>query len=118
MDEDLFWIEDADLCLRIHQVGWKVYFVPDIQIVHFGEASAKTNLRLKIRRQYFNKIGFIAKYGHKFELIILEIFLFIEVAIKLLIRLVEQPFSKGRFTQRIQGYMDVEAGILRGKINN
>jgi GT2 family glycosyltransferase len=37
MDEQFFaYQEDADYCLRAHQAGWEVYYMPEAQIIHFG----------------------------------------------------------------------------------
>ena len=42
MDEDFFMYgEDLDYCYRIKQAGWKIYYVPDTQIVHYKGESAK-----------------------------------------------------------------------------
>jgi len=39
-DETFFmYAEDVDLCLRIRQAGWKVYFAPAMTITHFGGGS-------------------------------------------------------------------------------
>lgn len=35
-DEDYFWYgEDLDFCYRVKQKGWKIMFVPDVQITHY-----------------------------------------------------------------------------------
>jgi GT2 family glycosyltransferase len=37
MDEQFFmYFEDDDLCMRIVKDGWKNYYVPDAEIVHYG----------------------------------------------------------------------------------
>jgi GT2 family glycosyltransferase len=39
-DEDYFlFVEDIDLCYRIGERGWKVYYVPDTSVIHFGGRS-------------------------------------------------------------------------------
>ena len=44
LDEDFFMYgEDLDWCYRIREAGWKIYYVPDTQIIHFkGESSKKS----------------------------------------------------------------------------
>jgi GT2 family glycosyltransferase len=41
MDESFFmYAEDADLCLRVRQAGFQVYYVPDVAIIHYrGQAT-------------------------------------------------------------------------------
>jgi len=37
MDEQFFaYQEDADYCLRAHQAGWEVVYMPEAQIIHYG----------------------------------------------------------------------------------
>lgn len=41
--DERFYIyyEETDLCLQAKRNGWKVFFIPDAQVVHVGGASAK-----------------------------------------------------------------------------
>lgn len=42
-DERFFiYYEETDLCLRAKQAGWKVFFIPDAEVMHIGGASSKT----------------------------------------------------------------------------
>jgi N-acetylglucosaminyl-diphospho-decaprenol L-rhamnosyltransferase len=36
----LMYAEDMDLCVKIHQAGWRIYYVPDAKIVHYGGRSS------------------------------------------------------------------------------
>jgi GT2 family glycosyltransferase len=37
LDERFFaYQEDADICFRAREVGWKIYYFPQAQIIHFG----------------------------------------------------------------------------------
>lgn len=39
-DEDFFWYgEDLDFCFRVKQKGWKIYFIPDVSILHYKGVS-------------------------------------------------------------------------------
>jgi hypothetical protein len=43
-DEEFFmYAEDVDLCYRIVKKGWKIYYLSDEIIIHYGGASAKKN---------------------------------------------------------------------------
>lgn len=46
-DEDFFMYgEDLDLCFRIQKAGWKVWYTPDTQIIHYkGESTKKGELK-------------------------------------------------------------------------
>jgi len=42
MDEGYFlFIEDTDLCYRLKQAGWKIFLVPDSEVVHAGGQSTR-----------------------------------------------------------------------------
>jgi GT2 family glycosyltransferase len=44
LDERLFmYFEDNDWCLRLRQLGWKVYYLPQVSILHLGGQSRKQN---------------------------------------------------------------------------
>jgi GT2 family glycosyltransferase len=39
-DEDYFWYgEDLDFCFRLKKKGWKIYFVPEVSILHYKGVS-------------------------------------------------------------------------------
>jgi len=39
-DEDFFWYgDDLDFCYRLKEKGWRVYFVPEVKILHYKGAS-------------------------------------------------------------------------------
>ena len=41
-DEEFFlYFEEVDLCQRLKQAGYEIWFWPDIQVTHVGGASAK-----------------------------------------------------------------------------
>ncbi len=43
LDEGFFmYAEETDWCYRMHQAGWKVYFTPEAEVVHYGGGSGKT----------------------------------------------------------------------------
>ncbi|MEE3260128.1 MAG: glycosyltransferase, partial [Candidatus Latescibacterota bacterium] len=52
LDEDYFMYgEDIDWCYRIHQAGWKVFYVPTTEIIHFrGESGRGVPLRILYRK--------------------------------------------------------------------
>jgi GT2 family glycosyltransferase len=46
LDEDYFmYCEDVDYCYRLNNDGWKIYYVPDSNIIHYkGESTKKSNI--------------------------------------------------------------------------
>lgn len=46
LDENFFmYSEDMDYCLRLRAVGWKLYYIPRGEIVHFGGQSSGGRMR-------------------------------------------------------------------------
>jgi GT2 family glycosyltransferase len=46
MDESFFmYAEDADLCLRVRQAGFQVYYVPDVTVIHYRGQATGLSLR-------------------------------------------------------------------------
>jgi len=49
MDENLyFYNDDLDWCMSIRQVGWKIYFVPAAEIIHYGGYSSKRKFNRRL----------------------------------------------------------------------
>ena len=49
MDENLFFYnDDLDWCMSIRKVGWKIYFVPAAEIIHYGGYSSKRTFNAKL----------------------------------------------------------------------
>ncbi|MEM6784410.1 MAG: glycosyltransferase [Bacteroidota bacterium] len=62
-DESFFMYgEDLDWCYRIQQAGWRIYYTPDTQIIHYkGECTKKGELRY-VRLFYGAMIKFSEKH--------------------------------------------------------
>ena len=63
MDEGFFMYgEDLDWCYRIQQAGWRIYYTPETQIIHYkGESTKKSDLRY-IRLFYGAMLRFAEKH--------------------------------------------------------
>ncbi len=64
-DEDFFMYgEDLDWCYRIQQAGWKIFYTPATEIIHYkGESTKKGELRY-VRLFYGAMIRFAEKHFH------------------------------------------------------
>jgi GT2 family glycosyltransferase len=62
LDEQLFWIEDVDFCYRASLAGMKRIYFPEVKMLHHISKSAKSNYRISLSNQIFNKIKFWKKH--------------------------------------------------------
>ena len=63
LDEGYFmYSEEIDLCYRIRQAGWSIYWVPTSQIVHFGGQSTKQVAPAMFQQLYRSKVRYFRKH--------------------------------------------------------
>ena len=58
-NENLFWMEDIDLCIRLRKKNFKVLYTPKTQIIHYGGKSSEKNISISISSQILSKIKFL-----------------------------------------------------------
>jgi len=68
-DEQFFmYAEDVDLCRRIHNAGWKLYYLSEAEIIHIAGSASKNNSNqfsalmacesiAKLMRKYYGSFG-------------------------------------------------------------
>lgn len=66
MDENMFWMEDIDLCYRARRSGAKILYYPKPEIIHHGGKSS-ANYSVVIPNQVISKIKFYKKNGNLLE---------------------------------------------------
>tara|TARA_Y100000768_G_scaffold311853_1_gene246463 strand:- start:864 stop:1769 length:906 start_codon:yes stop_codon:yes gene_type:complete len=112
-NENLFWMEDIDLCYRLNQMNYKTYYLHSTKLVHFSGKSAATNYKVAISNQLLSKIKFFKiHHSRHSSLLILVSVLFISV-VKSIIMLFIAPFSK-IYRKKVAAYLFT----IRSIINN
>jgi len=51
-----FWYEDADLCHRLKKAGWKIYYLAEAEVIHWGSSSFKKLMRSERAALAFNSL--------------------------------------------------------------
>lgn len=66
LDETYFmYSEEVDVCHRLRKAGWRLYWVPQSQVVHYGGQSTKQIADEMFLQLYRSKLLFFRKhYGH------------------------------------------------------
>ena len=57
------YTEEVDLCYRLAQAGWQLWWVPAAKVTHYGEASSRQVAQAMYVQLYRSKIQFYRKYG-------------------------------------------------------
>jgi len=64
LDEGYFmYTEEFDLCYRLAQAGWQLWWVPQAVVKHYGEASSKQMAEEMYVQLYRSKVQFCRKFG-------------------------------------------------------
>ncbi|MFN0071041.1 MAG: glycosyltransferase family 2 protein [Chloroflexota bacterium] len=86
LDEDYFiYSEEVDLCYRLRQRGWGVYWVPDATIVHYGGQSTRQQAEAMFLRLYDGKVRYFRKHGALGSVMIYKFILFAASITRLMI---------------------------------
>ena len=79
LDENYFiYSEEVDLCYRLQKANWRLYWVPQAQVVHYGGQSTQQVAAEMFMHLYKSKLVFIRKHygwlaGQVYKLILLTI---------------------------------------------
>ena len=64
LDERYFmYTEEVDLCYRLTQAGWELYWIPLAKVTHLGEASSRQAYNVMYVQLYRSKVQFYRKFG-------------------------------------------------------
>jgi N-acetylglucosaminyl-diphospho-decaprenol L-rhamnosyltransferase len=95
LDERFFvYFEEVDLCFRLHNAGYKIYFLADAEVVHYGGQSSLGNLDVRITERYRSLLLYFAKHFSPGEIFCIRVM----VLVHMLIRIAMLPFSARRFS--------------------
>ena len=90
LDEEYFmYSEEVDLCTRLTQAGWHLYWVPSAEVVHFGGQSTQQVAEEMFLRLYEGKIMYFRKHQSKLAVIGYKFVL----CVATLVRVVLTPFA-------------------------
>jgi len=77
LDGDYFmYSEEVDLCYRLQQAGWRLYWVPQSKVIHYGGQSTKQIAEEMFLQLYKGKLMYFRKHygrnvGRQYKLILL-----------------------------------------------
>ena len=62
-DQYFMYTEEVDLCHRLAQAGWELWYEPRAVVTHFGEASSRQVREEMYLQLYRSKVQFYRKFG-------------------------------------------------------
>jgi N-acetylglucosaminyl-diphospho-decaprenol L-rhamnosyltransferase len=66
LDESYFmYTEEVDLCYRLAQAGWEIWWTPAAKVIHYGQASSKQVAEAMYVQLYRSKVQFYRKFGRE-----------------------------------------------------
>ena len=98
-NEDLFWDEDIDFCIRAKEIGKKITLIPNTKLIHLGGKSSINKQKVAISNQILSKIKFFKIHNSKIEYKIIILFCLIIIPIKILFLIVFTPFAPRLFAK-------------------
>jgi GT2 family glycosyltransferase len=64
LDANYFmYSEEVDLCLRIKEAGWSIYWVPEARVVHYGGQSSNQMAERMFLQLYRSKVLYFRKHA-------------------------------------------------------
>lgn len=76
LDENMFmYFEDNDWCLRMRQKGWKIFYNPDVEIIHLHGKSFGEQHQARKKEYYQSLTYFYEKHYGPFQTFLLRILL-------------------------------------------
>ena len=110
-DQNLFWMEDIDLCQRMSSLNYEIYYHPKAKVVHYKGKSSEKNRSHTINNQLISKIKYFKKHHSKLETNIITIAILFTATTKLIILFLLSPL-KISFLNKSKGYFLVIKNIL------
>ena len=89
LDEQFYmYYEEVDWCYRMKKAGWKIYFIPQAQIIHYGGVSASKNISKNLIELYHSRYKFFRKHKGVLSVILLKVI----VAMGLIVKMAASSF--------------------------
>lgn len=85
-DEDYFmYTEEVDLCYRLKNAGWHLYWVPQSEVIHYGGQSTQQIAAEMFLALYQSKLQFFQKHRSRYEAQLYKLTLTIASTVRLLL---------------------------------
>lgn len=104
LDNNLFWMDDVDLCYRVAKMGGECIYFPAWKAKHFIGESSKRNRNIVIANQIISKLKFYKKHKQIANFVLSVFILQLHIFIRLLILLLPALVNKSSF-KKLSAYV-------------
>jgi len=114
LDEALFmYAEEVDWCYRFAQLGWEVWYLPTIAIIHYGGQSGRQHRSRMEAELYRSRIYFFRKHYSRVQAGLLEGIIYLVTPVKWAVYRVVRFLSRGRIGRQVVGWGELRAILSR-----
>lgn len=104
LDENMFWMEDIDLCYRAQKAGARISYNPAIEVIHHGGKSS-SNYSVVIPNQVISKVKFYKKNGTALESLFVNVISLLFILTRLCTFAFVSLTGNGVFIQKRKAYV-------------
>ena len=116
-DEEYFmYSEEFDLCTRLTQSGWHLYWIPSAEVIHFGGQSTRQVAEEMFLRLYEGKIMYFRKHQSNLAVMVYKFILYIATLVRLMltpIAFLEEPAQRRRHLDLSHNYRQLLISLPR-----
>jgi GT2 family glycosyltransferase len=108
------YTEEIDLCYRLHQAGWSLFWIPEAKVVHFGGQSTRKVASKMFLSLYQTKVQFFRKHHGNIAAVLYKIILFFASLIRIVLSplvLLQKGFLRERNRYLSMRYFELIAAL-------
>ncbi len=108
LDEGYFlYAEEADVCRRAREAGWKVWFLPGVQVVHGGGVSTREVPFVRLSNYYVSKLRYTAKFDGPTRVRVLKAIFYFDLSLRVSVRAIQAMTGNAHARQRLDIYRHI-----------
>ncbi len=119
LDEDyIFAFDDVDICSRIKQAGWKIYYVAEAEVTHYGGASLSKSTAIMTHYYLNGLLTFYQKSRPAGSFLLMRLIVIAAILFRIpVIFAVTYLMGKRRWRGNIRSYLRFLRTVLRSFVS-